>query len=949
MAILVAGLLAGASCAAADSGANVSPNPGFELLNPAGDNFPLNWSAEKDPTGKAGVTVDKDAHGGAIAIRQYASADGIARVNSDPMNVRRGTVRFHYKALKSGAAGTNLCAYAIAISSGGVEVGRVGASALAEHVGDGQWHQASFDFDFVGKADVSGVLLAARINEGSPNAEVGEWLIDDFEVVEARLGPRATVEAFYMARPVMVTGRPAEVAAIVASTGDDPLPASKLRLVLPGSVRLASGSVETEIDALQPGDSRRVVWSIVGSKREELSIRLDWRGEGFEAEKTRRGVCVGKLNMREVCSDSEGFWRFMPAPAAVQDGAGAMAPLKILRSSQLPDSMIGVTAHIPRSKDLEVIFEAEHLIDGDYATSWSGRAHATEAYGGVDWAQVDFSGPSEIREIRLTPYHNAEGFPVDFAIKLRSGGKWKQVYEGRRIRVPAEDGGKRKRPFGIPLSKPVRADALRIEATRFGSPSSFYTDCAASYHFMLSEIEAIDASGRNVALASRAAKASVCSTHCSYFNSTRIVRDTYAELYNLGVKWNRIGQWGDWTCWAAVERRKGEYYIDPTTDAAITESVKNGVNILYTLAYGNPLYEETTWLSDPGPVWRHGHPFTGDGGPTKPESIQGFVNYATFVAKHFKGRVRYYEIWNEENSWAWYGSPPDPKAFGTLLRETAKALKEIDPEIKVMVGGTAALAPTFISQALEEGGGKCLDAIAFHPYTMPYPEMGLGALDIVDGKQAWKDKKELGYDTCVEMIKFYRETFAKYNPDFEFWANEWNAVPTREDSPYRGLSEIQEAKQIARFFLMATLTQVRAVWWSLANQNFLYDWGLLRSDDLSPKPAYYTLQAMCTLLSGAKSDTSVNAHVRGEVPDLRCEVLRGRDGETLIALWCASNPVDEFKPARVTLTVDRPAHSADAVDTFHCLVQKLNTRHEAGSTVIDDLLVTDYPVIVRVK
>ena len=81
-----------------------------------------------------------------------------------------------------------------------------------------------------------------------------------------------------------------------------------------------------------------------------------------------------------------------------------------------------------------------------------------------------------------------------------------------------------------------------------------------------------------------------------------------------------------------MEQEKGNYYMDPETDRAITESVRNGVQILYTLDCGNPLYEATPCPGNPGPVWRHGHPFMGDGGPTKPESIADLVNYARFVA-----------------------------------------------------------------------------------------------------------------------------------------------------------------------------------------------------------------------------------------------------------------------------------------------------------------------------
>ncbi len=626
------------------------------MLNPAGDNFPLNWSAEHNPSGRSGVVISDDAHGGAIALRLFADADSVARLNSDLIPVRRGKIRFFYKASRSGSQGANLNVYAVAVRAEGGEVTRVGKSVAAEHVGDGKWHAAEFDFDFVTNPTVAGIVLAARVNEGGPNA-AGEFAVDDIECTEAKIGPRPSIEALYMPEPIMLVGKPAELAAIVANTGDDALPAGEIRLTLPDGISVAEGeSAQVATPPLASLESRRYTFKLIGAKEFEFDLGIAYSAGTEKTNRTRHGVCVDKLDMRRLCTRSDGFWTFISAPGPVQEGVSEpLAPLKTLKSSQLPDNYIGITAHLPRSEDMERIFEPEFLIDGDPSTNWSGRAHATEAPGALDWAQVTFASPAKIAEIRLAPYWNAQCFPVDFEVKLRDGeGRvWKTVYSARGIHLPEADGQGAKKPFVIKLSEPVAADALRIEVSRFGPATGFFTDCAQTYYFRLSEIEAVDTSGRNVALAANGGKADVCWTFRSYYNSTKVVNDTYKELYNIGVKWNRIGQWGDWTCWTAVEREKGVYTIDPTTDRAITDSVKNGVNILYTLCYGNPLYEETPWLNDPGPLWRHGHPFTGDGGPTKPESIQGFVNYARFVANHFKGRVKWYEIWNEENSWAW--------------------------------------------------------------------------------------------------------------------------------------------------------------------------------------------------------------------------------------------------------------------------------------------------------
>lgn len=962
---------------------NLCKNPGFELLNPAGDNFPLNWSPVQNPAGQGAVVIDKTTHGGSIAVRMSATPECVVGVNSDPIQVLKGIVTFWYQIVRSDSGAQNIRLFMIAVAGDGIEVARAGYELPTEHVGDGQWHQGRAEFDFSSHAGAGAVIVAPRINEQTA-AAAGEWLVDDFEIGAATSGPQPAIEAFYLPRPVLQLNEPAELIVQVANQGASPLKASRLRfssasvpataaagVSAPGTATAESANdedkaaeqpfeirskygdriTELPIPALFPEQSLRMSLKVTGKRKGRVDIKAEWVGEGFSVVRTRQTVCVDKPNPRDLCTGVDGAWRFMPKPLPLQENNDA--PLEALptkKSSELPDSYIGVTAHLPRPHDFEAVFEPEHLIDGKPETSWSGRAHATAVPGSSDWVEVYFSGTARIKEIRLLPYWRAEGFPADFDIKARERGLWKTVQQVKRASLPPSAGEDKKRAYVVTLPRPVQADAICIEATRFTPTASFFTDCATTYYFRLSEIEAVDGDGRNVAAADAGASAKASQTFRSYFNSSEVIRDTYGELYDLGVKWNRVGQWGDWTCWSIVERKKGEYAIDPTTDQAITESVKNGVNIAYCLCYGNALYEETPLHANPGPLWRHGHPFMGNGGPTKPESIEASVNYARFVANHFRGRVKWYEIWNEQNSWAWYGSPPDPKTFGVLLRETAKAIKEVDPDCGVLVGGTAALAPVFLSNALAEGGGPHLDAVAFHPYGAPYPEAGVGSLDVIDGKQVSRSPAELGFRTNQEMLDFLRRTFSPFNPHFEYWSNEWNAIPTREDMPYKGGTEITEAKQAARFFLQGTLTGVRSVWWSLINENTVYDWGILRTGEQSRKPLYYTIQAMTTLLSGAKADPTIKATATGDAPELRCEALRGRDGEMLVAVWSAISPQDDYVGKRVSVKIANAAgKSVDAVDTFHALVQKIEAKTDGDEMVIDGLLAMDYPVILRIR
>ena len=86
--------MAFASLALADGTKNVCPNGGFEMLNPAGVNFPTEWTPIASPGKRASVTIEKDAHGGRIAVRMTATHGASGGLNSARLKARKGTVEF---------------------------------------------------------------------------------------------------------------------------------------------------------------------------------------------------------------------------------------------------------------------------------------------------------------------------------------------------------------------------------------------------------------------------------------------------------------------------------------------------------------------------------------------------------------------------------------------------------------------------------------------------------------------------------------------------------------------------------------------------------------------------------------------------------------------------------------------------------------------------------------
>ena len=80
--------------------------------------------------------------------------------------------------------------------------------------------------------------------------------------------------------------------------------------------------------------------------------------------------------------------------------------------------------------------------------------------------------------------------------------------------------------------------------------------------------------------------------------------------------------------WSGVERQKGRYVMPESGDEFVSRAVEAGIEPLPILDYGNRFYDN------------------GDR-PTSDVGMEAFTRYAEFVAGHFKGKVRMYEVWNE--------------------------------------------------------------------------------------------------------------------------------------------------------------------------------------------------------------------------------------------------------------------------------------------------------------
>ena len=106
---------------------------------------------------------------------------------------------------------------------------------------------------------------------------------------------------------------------------------------------------------------------------------------------------------------------------------------------------------------------------------------------------------------------------------------------------------------------------------------------------------------------------------------------------------------------------------------------------------------------------------------------------------------------------------------------------------------------------------------------------------------------------------------------------------------------------------------------------------------------------MATVTDGAKPD-SFEVQVQGlSEPFETCRLLRD-DGVRLVGVWLARRALDVCEPQRTTVVLPEfSARDIVGIDTINGIEQSLRFEVTDGDTVVSDLLVGDYPIMLRMS
>lgn len=253
----------------------------------------------------------------------------------------------------------------------------------------------------------------------------------------------------------------------------------------------------------------------------------------------------------------------------------------------------------------------------------------------------------------------------------------------------------------------------------------------------------------------------------------------------------KFGSWRLWdanTTWFDLEPEKGKWNFQKL-DRYVELARLNGVDVSL------PLGMTPTWASD-RPMENSSY---GPGHASEPANMGDWRNYVHTVARRYKGRIRYYEIWNEPNNQGFFTG--DMAKIVELTRIASEELKSVDSGIQIVSPGIGDIGKRmqWLDDFLRLGGGQFVDIIGYHfyvPRTNP--------------------------EAMLELVRDARQVMRKYHVDDKpLWNTEagWliaNEDGTPEDPAIKTWIKLDRSNAggyIARAHILAWAAGVERYYW----------------------------------------------------------------------------------------------------------------------------------------
>jgi len=307
--------------------------------------------------------------------------------------------------------------------------------------------------------------------------------------------------------------------------------------------------------------------------------------------------------------------------------------------------------------------------------------------------------------------------------------------------------------------------------------------------------------------------------------------------------------------------------------------------------------------------------------PCPPKNIRTFGDFVYAAVSHYKGRIKYWEMWNEPYGRGfWKGTP---EHYVRLLREGYRAAKRADPQCVVLGGCISPVALDWTERIFKAGALRYMDVLSYHCYM-------------------WSGDQE-------REIRAIKSLMEKYGPVRPMWNTEGGLVAeTARRLLHEGnacarppLSPVEAASRITRVYVTTLAEGVDKFFYYYVGYpeggvdrfSKIYRYTIMMDPDGAAKPHAVAHAVLAWILRGARY---VGRADRGG--GIRCHVFDAR-GRGVAVAWASL--LKGQRPIRVAVPL-----SDGQVDLLSVVGSPIPQQRDGGRLLLD---LSNVPVYIKAR
>ena len=311
---------------------------------------------------------------------------------------------------------------------------------------------------------------------------------------------------------------------------------------------------------------------------------------------------------------------------------------------------------------------------------------------------------------------------------------------------------------------------------------------------------------------------------------------------------------------------------------------------------------------------------------TTERDVQRFLDYVEDVVSHLGDRVESFELWNEPNLLDCRQHIPVER-YIDLVRRVTPVIRVHAPDAEIVIGSVTPFIDCdgyqYLCTLLDSDVLSLVDAVSWH--------VGGPSLEF----EEWHEIHEAYHS----LVRTAVEAARSMGFEGRFIADELNWRSNLNPHPYGGEPWAYTPTTAAKYYARGTLT----------NLGLGFDVGYAELS-AERKLVFSTVQHLCRALRGVESVRfDLRVDLDTDEPVAYC-TFRFPNGDRILAIWTDGIAQDEDPGVPATITFPGlTAGTVTGIDVLHGFEQELVFEIEGDDTIVRDLLVKDYPILIRLS